>query len=70
MKLIIDRFEGKFAICEKEDKTMIDIEKEKLPVEIKEGDVIYENKGRYIIDLKETKKRKSEIENMIKNLWE
>ena len=31
MKYIIDRFEGKWAVCEAEDGKMIDIEKSKLP---------------------------------------
>ena len=29
--LIIDRFEGDFAICEREDCTMVTIEKSRLP---------------------------------------
>ena len=40
MKVTIDRFEGEFAVCEKPDRTMINIEKEKLPVGAKEGDIL------------------------------
>lgn len=35
MKVIIDRFEANYAVCEEEDRTMIDIEKSKLPPGIK-----------------------------------
>ena len=34
MRVIIDRFEKDFAICEKEDMTMIDISRSKLPKEL------------------------------------
>ncbi len=40
MKLIIDRFEGDYAVCEREDKTMMDIERSKLPEGVKEGSVL------------------------------
>ncbi len=31
MKVTVDRFEGRYAVCENEDRTMINIEKSKLP---------------------------------------
>jgi len=40
MKVIVDRFEGKYAVCEKEGNVMINIEKSQLPKGVKEGDVI------------------------------
>ncbi|SKC86996.1 DUF3006 domain-containing protein [Maledivibacter halophilus] len=70
MKLVIDRFEGDYAVCEKEDRIMIDIEKSKLPSDAKEGDVIVLIDGKYSIDLEETNKRKKEIEKLIDDLWE
>ena len=38
---IIDRFEGDFAICERDDLKFENIKKEKLPKDIAEGDVIF-----------------------------
>ena len=40
MKLIIDRFEGEYAVCEKKNRRMINIHKIKLPSEAREGDVV------------------------------
>lgn len=40
MKAIIDRFEGKYAVCEKIDMTMINVQKSKIPRESKEDDVL------------------------------
>ena len=71
MKVVIDRFEGFYAVCEKEDRTMIDIKISNLPSESKEGDVlIIDTNNMITIDIKETKKRCKEIEKLTENLWE
>lgn len=54
MKVIIDKFEGMFAVCEKEDRQMLDIEKFKIPSAAKEGDVLNLVNDRITIDLEET----------------
>jgi len=69
MKVIIDRFEGDFAVCEKEDRKMIDIERNKVPSTAKEGDVLNIINDRITIDHDETEKRKKEIEELTKDLW-
>lgn len=70
MKLIIDRFEGDCAICEKEDRTMINIKIINLPENTKEGDIIVFENGKVIINHSETKKRKNQAEHRMNNLWE
>jgi len=69
MKVIIDRFEGDFAVCEKEDRKMIDIKRKKIPATAKEGDVLDITNDMITIDFKETEKRKKEIEELTKDLW-
>jgi len=69
LKVIIDRFEGDYAVCEKEDRTMIDIEKSKIPPEAKEGDVLQGVDDIFLIDEAETIKRKKKIEELAKDLW-
>lgn len=69
MKVVIDRFEGDYVVCEKEDRTMVDIKKADLPSEAKEGDVLNIEGDTIVIDLEETVKRKSEIEKLTENLW-
>lgn len=65
---IIDRFEGKYAVVELEDKKIVTIEKEKVPQNAKVGDVL--NIANYItIDLVETEKRKKCIEDLTRDLW-
>ncbi len=40
MKLTIDRFEGGFAVCEKEDQTALYVNRSHLLIDAKEGDVL------------------------------
>lgn len=70
MKLIIDRFEGDFAVCEMENKEMIDIERYRIPREAKEGDILVINLDKISISYEETEKRRSEIEKLANELWE
>jgi len=70
MKVIIDRFEGNFAVCEKEDRSMIDIDKSRIPVGAKEGDILYMEDNKISIDNKVTSNRKKHIEEITKDLWE
>lgn len=69
MKLVIDRFEGDFAVCEMDNKNIINIERSKLPCEVKEGDVIVKIAGSYRIDKIETDKRKERINKLMDDLW-
>ena len=68
MKYIIDRFEGEFAVLEKEDGGTIDVPKSEIE-NAKEGDVILFENGVYIIDAEETEKRKALIEEKMKKLF-
>jgi len=70
LKLIIDRFEGDYAVCEKEDRAMVNVEKRKLPPEAKEGDVLQASEDKFLIDEAETIKRKKYIEELAKDLWQ
>ena len=66
---IIDRFEDKFAVCERDDLKFVNIEKDKLPGDAKEGDIITFDGKKYIIDQKKTKARIKDIEELKKDLW-
>ncbi|MCX7773297.1 MAG: DUF3006 domain-containing protein [Clostridia bacterium] len=69
MKVIIDRFEGGFAICEKENGTMIKIERSILPQDTREGSVLMVE-GRKVTHLEaETHARQQKITGLMKGLW-
>lgn len=69
MKVIIDRFEGPYAVCEKEDKTMMDIKRINLPIEAKEGYVLDVCGDEITINLEETQDRKKHMEYITKDMW-
>lgn len=69
-KLIIDRFEGNYAICEDEERGIFAIEIVELPKGIEEGSVLnISDSGIISIDKKKTDDRREKIKNMQKDLW-
>lgn len=69
MKVTIDRFEGRFAVCEKDDRTMVNIGRDKIPHGAAEGDVLDIEGDKITVDAAETERRKKEIEELAKDLW-
>lgn len=65
MRFTIDRFEGKIAVIELEDRSMLDLPIRLLPEDSKEGDVF-----NITIDQDETDNRKKSIEEKFKKLFE
>lgn len=65
MKVIIDRFEGDFAVVELENKAMANLPKVLVPDDAKEGDII-----EIIVATKETESRKQSVKKLTKDLWE
>jgi hypothetical protein len=69
MKVIIDRFEGDFAVCEKSDRTMLNIKKDRLPAGVKEGDTLAIEGDNLQVDHSRRTRKKKEIEEWMRNLW-
>lgn len=65
MKVIIDRFEGNYAVVELPDMSTVDMPIELVPKEAEEGDVLIIE-----IDADETKNRKERIKKLMDDLWE
>ena len=57
--LVIDRFENNYALCEDEERRMFAIERQELPAEAKEGDVLrISDEGEIKVDAQETAQRR------------
>jgi hypothetical protein len=69
MKGTKDRFEEEFAVCEKPDRTMMNVPKAKLPANAKEGDILNIEGKSIRIDSGATAKRKKNIERLMDDLW-
>ena len=70
MRLMVIRIEGNMAVCEKTDKSIVDIELTKLPGDVKEGDVLIEKDGNYELDLTQAEKRKKRVQALLDDLTE
>lgn len=64
MQLIIDRFEGEFAVCEYEKGKTLDLPTALLPADAKEGDVL-----RLTVDREATEQQKNDAESLRKRLF-
>lgn len=67
---IVDRLEGAYVVLEKEDKTLVNLDKKLFPPKIKAGDVVYEEDGRFYLDSEETRNRSERIRKLMDSLWE
>ena len=71
MLLVIDRFEGNFAVCENQDtKAMTDIPRADLPAEAREGMVLSFENGQYTIQEQATAERSEQVKKLLDSLWE
>jgi hypothetical protein len=70
MKVIIDRFEGDLAVCEKEDGTFMDIRSQSLPSKAKEGDILLINGDHISIDQSGTQEKRNKINKLMEDMWE
>lgn len=70
MKYIVDRIEGEFAVCEKDDRTTVDIRLSELPSGVQAGNVIIVEDGIPRIDRQLTKERKAQIKKLADELFE
>ncbi|MCH5353473.1 MAG: DUF3006 domain-containing protein [Acutalibacter sp.] len=60
--LVIDRFEGKYAICEDAEQKYFAIETAELPPDAKEGSVLLiSDEGTLFLDAAETDRRRKEM---------
>lgn len=65
--IIIDRFEGTHAVLET-DSGMQVIDREMLPAEANEGDIVIAENGSYFIDRKSTDERRKAMADKLRRL--
>lgn len=68
--LVIDRFEEIYAVCEdKKNGQIVNIERQRLPSGVKEGNVIKYQNGKYIIDTNIENEIQNRINKKMDKLW-
>ena len=69
MRWIIDRLEDALAMCEDENGEITPISRKKIPAEAKEGDILREEDGSFILSPQETEDRRREMKKRLMNLF-
>ena len=69
-KYIVDRIEGDYVILEGEQGNLFNVKESDIIANVKEGDILYKKDNIYFIDDELTKRRKEEIDKLMKGLWE
>ncbi|WP_195983699.1 DUF3006 domain-containing protein [Clostridium sp. D33t1_170424_F3] len=68
--LVIDRFEGTFAICENEEQKLFAIETSELPQGAAEGSVLeIDEEGTIRVNEEKTAARRSKVKKLQDSLW-
>ncbi len=68
MYAVVDRFEDKYAVLETDDGQMLNIKRQLLPEDTKEGDVV--NLDDMTVDKNETEIRRNVIRKLADELFE
>ena len=66
---VIDRIENEVIAIETKDKKIININKNKIFGEFKEGDILIKIEEKYYVDKEESKRKTEEMNNLMKGLW-
>jgi hypothetical protein len=69
MQVIIDRFEADMAVCQKPDRTTMNIPRRQLPQGAREGDALIIEGEQISLDVSATSRRRQKIERVMKDLW-
>ena len=67
MRWIIDRLEDALAMCEDENGEITPISRKKIPAEAREGDILREEDGSFILSPQETEDRRREMKKRLRS---
>lgn len=68
-RLIIDRFENDYAVCETRDKSLVNIKRDLPPEDAKEGDSIIIDDSKIILDYNTSKTRQERLRKKLDRLF-
>jgi len=70
MFYIVDRIEENIIVLQDENGHMINLNKNSVDENVKEGDCLKKENNKFLFDMEETKKRKMRINKLMKGMWE
>lgn len=65
---VVDRFEGQYAILVDSYSKTYDVLRDELPSDVREGDMLHDNEGQFVIDEEATKEKREKIHKMREEL--
>lgn len=65
---VVDRFEGSYAILIDKYCSSFDVLRDELPPDTREGDVLHENEGAFIVDEEATRIKREKIQRIHERL--
>ncbi len=69
--LVIDRFEGEYAVCEDEEQRLVAVEIDELPPGVGEGSVLsISEEGKLLLNIEETERRRKRIAEKQRRIFE
>lgn len=68
--LMIDRFEGDIAVCEDEERRMVEIPRRLLPADAKPGSALLPDGEGYCLDATAEEERRARLRRLQDGLWE
>ena len=66
---IVDRLEGEYVICEKEDGSLCSVPLNLFDGTVREGDCLRESRGRFSADAAATQDRREQMKRRFSHLW-
>ncbi|MEN6351226.1 MAG: DUF3006 domain-containing protein [Syntrophomonas sp.] len=70
MQAFVDRFEGDFAVLEIEGKGSINVKRSEIAEEAKEGDVLQQIGGEWVVNERATLWRQNKLKFLMDEMWE
>ena len=70
MFYIVDRIEESIIVVEDQNGNIINLNKNEVNGQIKEGDCLGEENKKFFLDIEKTKEREIKIEKLMKGMWE
>jgi hypothetical protein len=61
---VIDRYEGTYAILEDNRGRIYDVLRDEMPANAREGDILTEDEGIYVIDEKATEVKRAKVQKI------
>lgn len=65
---VLDRYEGSYGVLEDQSGRLYDVLRDELPPDVREGDVLHESEGAYVVDQKATEEKRESLRRISEEL--